>query len=95
MRKTVQEIQGHEKRSFIKNGWSPEYMVHKAHLKSIIDIRRHVTGAKRRHRWRSPEEATNSIHLIMDYWEPQVAQLLLKPEVSQQLYHPTERGTDW
>ena len=66
-------------------------MVHKAHLNSMIEIRRHVTGAKRRRRWRSPEEARNSIGLIMDYLEAQVAELQLTPEVMQQLYNITER----
>ena len=44
-----------DKRSSIKNSQSPEYMVHKEHLTSMIEIRRYVTGAKRRWRERSPE----------------------------------------
>ena len=63
-------------------------MVHKAHLNSMIEIRRHVTGAKLCRRWLSSEEATNSIGLTMDYREAQVAELQLKLDVT----HITERG---
>ena len=83
------------KRSSIKNGWSPEYMVHKAHLNAMIEIRRHITGAKRRWRWRSSEEANTNIGLIMDYWKAQVAELHLKLDVTHQLFNITERGIDW
>ena len=38
---------------------------------------------------------TNSIHLIMDFWEAQVAELQLKLELSQEHYNTTERGPDW
>ena len=69
-------------------------MVHKAHLNSMTEIRRHVTGAKRRRRWQSPEEATNSIGLIMDYLEAQLAELPPKPDVTHQLYNITERVED-
>ena len=31
----------------------------------------------------------------MDYWEAQVAELHLKPDVTQQLYNITERGIEW
>ena len=70
-------------------------MVPKAHPNAIIEIRRDVTGAKRRRRWRSLEEATSCIGLITDYWESQVTELHLKPEVKQQLSNITERGMEW
>ena len=93
-KRICKKYEAKDKRSSIKNGRSPEYRVHKAHLNSIIEIRRHVTGAKRRRRWRSSEETTNSIGLTMDYWEAQVAELQLKLDVTHQLYNITERGLE-
>ena len=38
-------------RSLYKDGWSPEAMVHVAHLRAIIDIRQPIFGQVRRKKW--------------------------------------------
>ena len=45
-KRLCKKYEAKDKRSSIKDGWSPEYMVHMTHLNSMIEIRRHVTGVK-------------------------------------------------
>ena len=75
--------------------WSPEYIVHEAHINSMIKIERNVTGAKRRRYCRTPEKAKINYGLIMDYWESTVEEHQLRPDVTQQLCNITEKGQEW
>ena len=61
----------------------------------MIGIGRHVTGAKRRRRWRTYDDATIKIDLIMNYWKTQVIKLHLKPDATKQLFNITERTIEW
>ena len=36
-----------------KDGWSPEAMAHIAHLRSLIEIRRHINGFQKRRKWKA------------------------------------------
>ena len=62
----VEEAQPYKKhrpgfRSPYKDGWSPKAIAHKAHLKALIEIRRHVFGYHKRRKW-----TTNSRHFSPD-----------------------------
>ena len=67
-------------------------MIHKALLTTMIEIRRHVTGAKRRRSSRTRDEAKINMGFIMDYRESQVVELQLKPDVTKHLCNITEKG---
>ena len=71
--------------------WSPEYIVHEAHMTSMIEIEQNVTGAKRIRYCRTPHKAKINYGLIMDYWESTVEEPQLKPDVTQQLCNITEK----
>ena len=40
-------------RSPYKDGWSPEAMVHMAHLRALFEIRRHINGFQKRRKWKA------------------------------------------
>ena len=74
--------------------WSPEYIVHEAHMTSIIEIERNVTGAKRISYCRTPDKAKINYGLIIDYWKSMVEEHKLKLDVTQQLCNITEKGQE-
>ena len=48
-------------RSSFKDGWSPVYAAYKIHLQTFLEIRRHLAGKHRRHRWNHCDVAKQGI----------------------------------
>ena len=56
-----------------KDGWSPEAIVHKAHLRALIEIRRHVSGYHKRRKWTAnSRHFSHDINRIMKTWRDEV-----------------------
>ena len=56
-----------------QDGWSQRYMADRTQLGTLVEIRRHLMGAKRRSRWNTEEEIWDGIRTLLDDWADQRA----------------------
>ena len=74
----VQEAQPDKKhrpgfRSPYKDGWSPEAIAYKIHLRALIEIRRHVFGYHKRRKWTTNNRHySHDIRRIVTVWRDEV-----------------------
>ena len=94
----VQEAQPDKKhrpgfRSPYKDGWSPEAIAHQAHLRALIEIRRHVFGYHKRRKWTSNSKYFNSdIKRIVKAWRHKVIDKSKKIQNAWELMDKTGIG---
>ena len=96
--KIVQRInrkyyKGH--RSSFKDGWSPVYAAYKIHLQTILEIRRHLAGQHRRHRWNHFDTAKLGVERFMDLWTSRTAALNIPNEQLDKIRHVTGKGPNY
>lgn len=83
-----------KKRGSQKNGWSPCFMANKIQLSTLIEIRRHSTGARHREKWPT-ERQRDGLQTLLDGWEEQVVALDLSEEVQQSLVSLEIHSLNW
>ena len=57
-----------KKRSTHKGGWSPHFTVHKAHLETLVEIRRFAAGTKAYRKWSTDEDMQIALPHILAPW---------------------------
>ena len=82
-------------RSTYKDGWSPRYIAHKTQLGTLVEIRRHLTGARHRSRWKDAEETETGMMTLLDSWEAVLQELDLTQDVKDGLTSLEFHGLDW
>ena len=79
----------------MKDGWSPSYMVLKLYLIMVIEIKRKITGAKQRRRWRSLDHAQTGIQWLILELQTHIDSLDLPKAVADKLLHDTGLDLHW
>ena len=71
------------------------YAPHKIHLQTILEIRRHLAGQHRRHRWTHFETAKLGVERFIDLWTTRTAALKIPNEQLDKLRHVTGKGPNY
>jgi len=94
--KHLHNTHGHtSKRSSRKDGWSPMYMAYKAHLTTLVEIRRSLLGYAHRKKWPDITTMLREMPDILDMWETSLDSLDITSAQRQEIMDSTAHSLQW
>ena len=79
-----------------KDGWSPMLVAKLAALTAITEMRQHITGEGKRHRWSHPDIIEKGIENITRTWESKLKKLTWDDKAAHEEAHSMAKGpTYW
>jgi Ulp1 family protease len=83
------------KRSSRKDGWSPMYIAYKAHLTTLVEIRRSLLGHAHRKKWSDTMTMMREMPDILDMWETTLDSLDITSVQRQEIMDSTAHSLQW
>ena len=82
--------------SRFKDGWSPMLVAKLAALTAITEMRQHITGESKRHRWSHPDVIEKGIECVTKIWEDKLKKLTWDDKTAHEEAHGMGKGpTHW
>ena len=84
-----------KKRSSHKDGWSPLFTAHKAHLDAIVEIKRFVMGYRNHPKWLTVTDMQKDMPHIIELWDWALSNPDLTEEQIDELELVDGKGRQW